>query len=542
MDEVWGMLEGDVTRGFILTMRASDLHKLRGAHLQPCGIVRQPSLQADGSRQIKGRLTHDLSFSILGEDLSVNARIDLSKHPPMIYGWCINRLVHFIVCLRFRRPRVRIYLSKYDYSDAYKRISHIPSAAAATIIVICHLVYIYLRMAFGGSANPAAFSCFSEMLTDLANELGFANLDPSRFNLPTVLPIHSEVKKSMDDEIPIKEAILPAFEVDTKSGSRCDCFIDDVIDCHIDEPVVMARAAYKVQLAVHLMSRPHAGEGSEPVPRKPLLSPDKLAAEGRSSEIQIVLGWRINTRRLEVSLPDDKFRAWSQDVREAISRRGVSRRELESMVGRLTHASHLIPLSRHFLNEIRRRFENLPRHARKSHFIRFSREELEDLTLWQDFLKKANEGISMNLLTVRNPTRLAWSDSCPFGLGGYTLGVTAWRVRVPRSAPFYGDHSVNNVLEFLGMGISVLLLLREAKEAAEEYPSLLALGDNTSAIAWLHRSGRVSRNWRYYPAVKFVARSVARAVLEERGQLSAQHIAGEKNQVADLLSFEGTER
>ena len=101
------------------------------------------------------------------------------------------------------------------------------------------------------------------------------------------------------------------------------------------------------------MSRPHAGETLEPVPRKPLLGPDKLEAEGRSSERQIVLGWEIRTRDLKVALPHDKHLAWREDLVAMIRAGRVSRKELESMIGRLNHASFLIPLSRHFLNEIR---------------------------------------------------------------------------------------------------------------------------------------------------------------------------------------------
>jgi len=543
VEEVKGLLAGDVTRGFIIPILASELRNVIGVHLQPCGMVRQQSLQADGSRQLKGRLTHDLSFTLSAADASVNARVDLDRHPPMVYGWCFNRIVNYIVCTRFRKPLLRIYISKYDYSDAYKRISHSPRSAAATVIVIARIAYIYLRMAFGGSANPAAFSCFSEMLTDLGNELDFAKFDPGRFNLDTVLPIHEEVRNLVGDEVAFGKAILPAFEVDTSSGSQRDCFIDDIIDCHVDEEETMARSSHTVQLAVHLMSRPHAGENVEPVPRKPLLGPDKLAAEGRSAEIQIVLGWRINTRLLEVSLPDDKFKAWMEDLQDAIANKGLSRQELESLVGRLNHASHLIPLGRHFLNEIRNKFYSIPdRKRRASRIIRLHQEEVNDLVLWKEFLTRANKGISMNLITIRNPTRIAWSDSCPFGLGGYTLRGRAWRIKVPREAPFYGDDSVNNVLEFLGMGVSVLLMLQEARDESEDFPSLLALGDNTSAIAWLHRSGRVARNWRYYPAVKFIARTVARAVLDGKSQLSTQHIAGEKNVVADILSFAGDVR
>jgi len=47
-----------------------------------------------------------------------------------------------------------------------------------------------------------------------------------------------------------------------------------------------------------------------------MLSPAKLKAEGKSSETQIVLGWTINTRKLTVALPKDKFIAWRGDIQK----------------------------------------------------------------------------------------------------------------------------------------------------------------------------------------------------------------------------------
>jgi len=81
------------------------------------------------------------------------------------------------------------------------------------------------------------------------------------------------------------------------------------------------------------------------------------------------------------------------------------------------------------------------------------------------------------------PTHLAWSDLCPFGIGGYTLSGRAWRIQIPKPFPFKGDDEANNVLEFLGMAISILLLIEESQST--KYACLMALGDNTFAISWI---------------------------------------------------------
>ncbi len=281
----------------------------------------------------------------------------MSKHPEMVYGWCLIRLIHYIAALRAHHPGVRILISKFDYADAYKRISQSPRSSAASVICFGEVAYICWRMVFGGSPNPAGFSGFSEMLTDLANEIAMSNYSPDDFVSPTVRASHLEVRETERQDAKFETAIMPAFEVPTSSNSTRDCFIDDIIDCHLDTGSNRTRSGHIVQMAVHVMSRPHAGEDIEPVPRKPLLGPDKLEAEGRGSERQIVLGWEIRTRDLKVALPYDKHLAWRQDLVALINASRASRKELESMIGRLNHASFLIPLSRHFLNELRRKCE-----------------------------------------------------------------------------------------------------------------------------------------------------------------------------------------
>jgi hypothetical protein len=71
-------------------------------------------------------------------------------------------------------------------------------------------------------------------------------------------------------------------------------------------------------------------------------------------------------------------------------------------------------------------------------------------------LKTANLGIPINLITKREPDgRICWSDACPFGIGGYSLLDRAWRIRIPETSPIRGHPGVNNLLEFIGMIVNV---------------------------------------------------------------------------------------
>jgi hypothetical protein len=81
-------------------------------------------------------------------------------------------------------------------------------------------------------------------------------------------------------------------------------------------------------------------------------------------------------------------------------------------------------------------------------------------------------------------------DSCPFGIGFSLLhSGKGWWIQIPKNSILYGSDGVNNLLEFIGMVVNVWLEYRDAKAHSHLY--ILALGDNTSAMGWLHNSARL---------------------------------------------------
>ena len=529
------LLAKDVLHGFTIPLPAEFVSRIPGAMVQPLGLVQQWTVDSEGKRQIKYRLTQDLSFSLdhRAEPRSVNSRVDMSAYAEMVYGWCLPRIIHYIVSLRGQNPGMRILISKYDYSDAYRRIAHSPEAATQTIAINGSTAYLALRLTFGGCPNPPSFTLFSEVVTDLANEISQCDeWDPDELRSPAQ-PITPEPRR-LSPEIPIAQARTMAVAIPpTKAGGRVDGFIDDLINVFLDTPENCRRQPHVVPLAMHLTSRPHAGDADEPVPRRPILSIPKLEAEGRPEEIQIVLGWRLNTRSLEASLPDDKFRAWSIDIASLLVKKACTMKELETLVGRLNHAAYVLPNARHFLSRIRR---GLSLGGGNKRNRALDPEALEDLILWEGFLSHAHNGVPMNLLVTREPNKVCWSDACPYGLGGYSVSGRAWRLQIPLTSPIFGHKGINNLLEFLGMAINIWLACLESN--GDEH-CILAIGDNTSAIGWLHNSSRLDSKWEAHNAHLKVARKIAMLLIDSRCCLASQHLKGELNVVADLLSFAG---
>ena len=536
-DQVSRLLDKDVTHGFAVPVPKDFVEEIPGATVQPLGLAQQWTLDEFGNRIIKFRLTQDLSFSSnrVGPPRSINSRVNMKAYPEMVYGWCLPRVMHYVVSLRLAFPTLGILICKYDYSDAYRRVAHSAWASVQTIATHGELAYLSLRLTFGGSPNPPTWCLVSEMVTDLANEINKCiEWDYELVRSPA--QPHTPAPRRQPASVPLAQAKPMAVQVPTTgiNEGRVDCFIDDLINVFLDTPENCRRQPHVVPLAMHVTSRPHAGE-AEPIMRRPILSQPKLEAEGSPDESQIVLGWRIDTRRLLVSLPDDKYEAWKADLKRAISTKSCPFQELEALVGRLNHSALVVPLTRHFLNRIRNRLA--PKHRRGDMGVRLGEEVVADMRLWLTILKRANRGIPINLIVTRQPNRVCWSDSCPYGMGGYNLSGRAWRLRIPEDSPLRGHLGINNLLEFLAMAINVWVQCLDP--AIGDHDCILAIGDSTSAIGWIHKAASLNPDQGDHAAHLMVSRKIAELVIRHECCLATQHIKGELNVVADLLSYAG---
>jgi hypothetical protein len=106
----------------------------------------------------------------------------------------------------------------------------------------------------------------------------------------------------------------------------------------------------------------------------------------------------------------------------------ITTKSLEVTIGRLNHAGCIVPLARHFLSRLRTAWY-AAQHRRET---RLHPAQHADLRLWLRFLAWARAGISLNLISCRQPTRILRSDACIHGIGGYSLtsGI-AWRWEIP---------------------------------------------------------------------------------------------------------------
>jgi hypothetical protein len=380
------------------------------------------------------------------------------RYPEMFYGWCLLRTIHFMVCLRATYPNERILITKYDYSDAYRRISHAARTAAQSILILAGIAFLALRLAFGGSPNPACFCAFSEALTNLANELSCSSFEPKEFEGLVVDQAHLIPKEYPTAREPFAVGIAPGT---SGRGSRVT-----------NGPKGLFHRQHHRGLL---------GYRQEPPPRGPLRAPGRPCLE------QAPRRRRNRTSTAEVFMHPDQA-GLGEDPMQAHDHPRVT--FLHKKVGRQPAQRQVPCVDPRPLGDTADREDDCGRaglHDRPAQPCVLpctvepplpqrpsptGGEEPTDEKPVPPPVRDRDGGHRAvrevlasspprNLdepASLCRPTKIAWSNSCPFGIGGYTQKGFGWRVRIPADSILFRDDSVNNVLEFLGMAVSVKLL------------------------------------------------------------------------------------
>jgi hypothetical protein len=203
-------------------------------------------------------------------------------------------------------------------------------------------------MTFGGAANPSQWSNISKIATDLSNDLVREPAwDPDTFQSPHQHLLQNAILFD-DDAVPIAEARDVAVDLPNDDNPKADCYIDNIFNAFLETDV--AWGSKIIPFIVHLFGRPL--QEAESLPQDGMLSIKKLLAEATPAERQTILGWQIDTRRLVIQLPENKFLAWTRAIDEMLAKPKVKYTDIEHLIGHLNHAGFIIPMSRHFLGHL----------------------------------------------------------------------------------------------------------------------------------------------------------------------------------------------
>ncbi len=176
----------------------------------------------------------------------------------------------------------------------------------------------------------------SETITDIGISLLLndfwdhsKNFDPisNQLNTPISLP----------ESVPFHAARDLAVNILRNDHGKIDIYIDDSIGVAPDIEDVPSRVVRAIPLAIRSFAR--LASDDDVIPRKDIISLKKLNAEGSLQESKTILGWVINSRSLQISLPDQKLHGWVKDIDTILSSKKSSYQLLEMILGRLNHVA-----------------------------------------------------------------------------------------------------------------------------------------------------------------------------------------------------------
>ena len=139
-----------------------------------------------------------------------------------------------------------------------------------------------------------------------------------------------------------------------------------------------------------------------------------------------VLGFELDSEAMVIRLPRSKLVELQHLIKSWESRRSCTRRDLESLVGKLAHASQVVQPGKTFM---RRMFELLAGTRLAHHHIRLSKAFRSDLQWWATFLEVWN-GVTMMQRGSQcsgQASHHVWTDaSGHFGCGAWWPATGSW--------------------------------------------------------------------------------------------------------------------
>ena len=230
------------------------------------------------------------------------------------------------------------------------------------------------------------------------------------------------------------------------------------------------------------------------------------------------LGLLINTIKMEISLPEDKLRCLKSLLSSWLGRKSCTKRQLQSLIGHLHHASKVIKPGRPF---IRRMIDLASSRPHPESMVCLNVEFRSDLQWWITFLEKWN-GISIISALCRRPVDMVLTTDASgnWGCGGYFN--RQW-FQLPWNG--YWQHMPIAVKELLPVVISCIIWGKQMRGL-----HVHCRCDNAAVIVMVNKG--TSKNG----VAAHLLRCLSFVAATFQFSLSASHLPGVENVAADSLS------
>jgi hypothetical protein len=264
------------------------------------------------------------------------------------------------------------------------------------------------------------WGCIVEPILDLANEL-IQNIQWDEAKLFDPLSISLLTPVFLPPDLLYATGMPLSIDVPINDRGKGDLHIDDCMFtmAHIASNIEWAAKA--IPLAINCVARP--------LDRKALTSEKIFLAEPMFEETKSLLGWSINTKALQISLPINKLLVWLTTIDQMLRKSITSWKHLAALIGGLNHVAYTIPMMRHFMSRLQEAMAAADRNQSRCTVL--NSQACDDLLLRKSFLNWAANGISMNLISYYKPMIFFRFDASENGIGGYSIQGKAWRFELP---------------------------------------------------------------------------------------------------------------
>jgi hypothetical protein len=277
-------------------------------------------------------------------------------------------------------------------------------------------------------------------------------------------------------------------------------------------------------------------DGKEPISQKKLAQGD-----GNFETTKDMIGFQFDGIKRTVCLPMEKAKDYVKEIHTVLRRKTVPLKTLQMLVGKLRHASVILPAAKGFFTPLNRAMRGNPKTVSLSSSSEV-RAALKDLISLMKMLSTCPTHVTE--LVADMPHYAGYHDAAAEGAGGVWLLLTdemppsVWREAFPHdiTTNVISDDNpagsiTNSDLKLAAEVLAIGVILEEAPTI--RHAPLGTLCDNTPTVSWVVKmASKLST-----PTAGRLLRGLASMLhCHHAGRLTTVHVPGPKNVMADIAS------
>ena len=522
-----------VKAGFCSVMSWEDVKHLRPTNLKISPVALVPQV---GRR---GRIILDLSFPVYQDvdgvvtitQKSVNETTVLTAPtiPVKEIGKVLPRLLQY---MRDTPPGLHILFSKLDISDGFWRLTInaqdcfnfayvLPQPAGEPLRLV-----IPAAVQMGWIESPGLFCTVTESARDLTQHLVDSAAPLAPDPVEDLIQIPNVPRRARTN--------TPTQLLQVYVDDFCNAATQSADGSHL---ATIRRAAIH---GIHSLFPPtsvtsHVG-GKEPISLKKLAQGD-----GNFATTKDMIGFRFDGIKRTVHLPATKAKAYVKEVHTVLRRTTVPLKTLQVLVGKLRHASVILPAARGFFTPLNFAMRGNPATIGLGAASE-ARAALADLISLMKMLSLRPTHV--NELVADMPHYAGYHDAAAEGAGGVWFSLrdnmppSVWRERFPLDieTDIITDDNpsgsiTNSDLELAAEVLAIGVILASAPTIM--HAPLGTLCDNTPTVSWVEKMASKAAT----PTAGRLLRGLAFMLhCHHAGPLITVHVPGTDNVMADIAS------